>query len=93
MSSLDMGGSIRGEYKEVIHVDDKPSFSDHILEGVIHEVLEYGKGVIETKEHDSGFKQSLMGDEGCLPLMPILDADIIVSPSDIKLDEDRKSVV
>ena len=44
-------------------------------------------GVIETKEHDSGFKQSFVGDESCLLLMPILDADIVISPSDIKLDE------
>ena len=28
-----------------------------------------------------------MGDESCLLLMPILDADIVISPSDIKLDE------
>ena len=28
-----------------------------------------------------------MGDEGCLPLMPILDVNIVVSPSDIKLGE------
>ena len=28
-----------------------------------------------------------MGNEGCLPLMPILDMDIVVSPLDIKLGE------
>ena len=28
-----------------------------------------------------------MGNEGCLPLMPILDVDIVVSPSNIKLGE------
>ena len=28
-----------------------------------------------------------MGDEGCLPLMPILDADIVISPLDIELGE------
>ena len=51
-----MCGLIKGEYEEIIHVDDKPSFSNHISEEVIHEVLEYGGGVVETKEHDSGFK-------------------------------------
>ena len=28
-----------------------------------------------------------MGNEGSFPLMPVFDSDIIVSPSDIKLDE------
>jgi hypothetical protein len=31
---------IWGEDEEVVHIDDKPSFSNHILEGVVHEVLE-----------------------------------------------------
>ena len=51
-----MGGFIREEYEEIVHVDNKPSFSDHVLEGVIHEVLKYGRGVVETKEHNSGFE-------------------------------------
>ena len=43
------------EYEEVVHVDDKSSFDNHVSKEVIHEALEHG-GVIETKEHDSGFK-------------------------------------
>ena len=63
----------------VLHltVDDEPSLSDHISEGVIHESLEHGRGVTEAKEHDSRFKESFVGDEGHFPLMTILDADII----------------
>ena len=56
MSSLDVGSLIRGEYKEVVHVDDEPSFNDHVSEGVIHEALECGRGVVETKEHNGGFE-------------------------------------
>ena len=51
-----MDGFIGGEYEEIIHVDDKPSFSNHVMKGVIHEALECGKGVVETKEHNSGFE-------------------------------------
>ena len=51
-----MGSLIRREYEEVIHVNDKPFFSDYVSKGVIHEVLEYGRGVIETEEHNSGFE-------------------------------------
>ena len=29
-----------------------------------------------------------MGNEGCLPLISILDANVVVSPSDVKLGED-----
>ena len=82
-----MGSLIREEYEKIIHVDDKPSFDNHILEGVIHEMLECGGGVVETKEHNGRFEQSFVCDEGCLPLMPILDADIVVSPSNVKLGE------
>ena len=51
-----MGSLVGGEYKEVIYVDNKPSLSDHVSEGVIHEALECGKGVVETEEHNGGFK-------------------------------------
>ena len=51
-----MGGFIRKEHEEIIHVDDKPSFSNHVMKGVIYEALECGGGVVETKEHDSGFE-------------------------------------
>ena len=83
-----MGDHVRGINEEVDHVNDKPSFCDHITKGVIHEVLESGRRIGETKEHHSGFKESLMGDEGGFPLMSIFDSDIIVSPSNVKLGED-----
>ena len=87
MSSFDVGSLVGGEYKEVIHVDDEPSFNNHVSEEVIHEVLECGRGVIETEEHNGGFKQSFVGNEGCLPLVSILDVDIVVSLLNIKLGE------
>ena len=40
--------------KKVIHVDDEPSFCDHVSEGVIHELLECGGGIAKTKEHNGG---------------------------------------
>ena len=82
-----MGSLIGGEYEEVIHVDDEPSLSNYVSEGVIHEALKSSRRVVETKEHNGRFEQSFVGDEGCLPLMSILDADIVVSPLDVKLGE------
>ena len=82
-----MGFWVRGGDKEVIHVDDQPSFSNHVLEGVIHESLECGGRVAKTEEHDGGFKKSFVGDEGRLPLVTILDADIVVPPTNIEFSE------
>ena len=78
---------VRGEDEEVIHVDGEPSFGDHVMERVIHETLEHGRGVGGTKEHNSEFKETFMGDEGGLSLVTIFDADVM-APADVKLSEE-----
>jgi len=88
LSTFLVGGGVGGEDEEIIHVDNEPTFGDHIAEGVIHESLERGGGVGETEEHDGGFEEPLMGDEGGFPLVSVLDADIVVSPSYVELGED-----
>ena len=37
---------------EVVHVDDKPSLSNHVTELVIHELLECCRRVAKVKEHN-----------------------------------------
>ena len=81
-------GSVRGVDEEIIHVNDKPSFGDHVAEGVIHETLKGGGGIGESKEHHRGFEKSLVGNEGRLPLVTILYSYVIVSPADIEFSED-----
>ena len=76
-----MSSGIGREDKEVIHINDKPSFSDHVSEGVIHESLECGGGVGEAEEHNGRFKEALVGNKSGFPLMSILDADVVVAPS------------
>ena len=85
--SLCVGPRVRRGNKEIVHVDDKPSLSNHVSERVIHESLEYGGGIVKAKEHNGGFEESFVSDEGCLPLMAILDVDIIVSPMNVELCE------
>ena len=51
-----MEGGIWGVNEKVIHVNDGPSFGDHIAERVIHEPLEDSGGVGESEEHDGGFE-------------------------------------
>ena len=79
---------VRGEDEEIIHVDNKPSFSDHVSERIIHESLKGGRGVTQAKEHYCGFEQSFVSDESHFPLVSIPDADVIISPSDIEFGED-----
>ena len=78
---------VRGGDEKVIHVDEEPSFCDHVLKGVVHESLECGRGVAKAEEHDGGFEESFVGNEGCFPLVAILDADVVISPMNIEFGE------
>jgi len=88
LSAFLMSSDVGGEDEEVIHIDDEPSFSDHVSEGIVHKSLEGGGGVGEAEEHNGRFKEAFVGDEGSLPLMSVLDADVVVAPSNVKLSED-----
>ena len=77
-----------GVNAEVIHINDEPPFSNHISEGVRHESLEHGGRVCHAEEYDYGFIESSMGDKGGLPLVAVLDSDIVIPSSDIKLGKD-----
>ena len=83
-----MEGDVGGVDKEIVHINDEPSFSNHIAEGVVHETLEGGGGVGESEEHYGWFEEPLMGNEGCFPLVTVLDPYVIVPPSDVELSKD-----
>ena len=83
-----MKGGVGGVDEEVIHIDDEPSFGNHVTEGVIHEALEGCGGIGEPEEHHGWFEEPFMGDEGGFPLMSIFDPHIVVSPSNIEFGED-----
>ena len=78
---------VGGGNEEVVYVDDEPFFGDHVSEGVIHESLECSGGIAETEEHYCWFKEPFVGNESHLPLVTILDANVVVPPADIKLGE------
>ena len=40
-----VGGCIREINEEVIHVDDEPALCNHIVERVVHELLEGGREI------------------------------------------------
>ena len=82
-----VGFFVGGENKEVVHINDKPSLGDHVAERVVHEPLERGGGVGKPEEHHCWFEEAFMCDEGGLPLVAILDADVVVPPADVKLSK------
>ena len=65
----------------------EPLSSKDVCENVVHEHLEGGWSIATTKEHDGGFEESHWGDKGSFPLILFLEADVIVSPSYVKLGE------
>ena len=81
-------GGVGGIDEEIIHVDNEPSFGNHIAKGVIHETLEGGGGVGKSEEHHCAFEKSFMGNEGCFPFVTVLDSYIVVPPPDVELSED-----
>ena len=76
-----------GVDSEVVHIDLEPALSNHICEDVIHERLERRWSITKTKEHNGGFEKSKRSDECSLPLVFLMNADIVKSPSDVKFGE------
>ena len=74
-------------YPQVVHIDLEPSFGDHISENVIHKRLKGRRGVAEPKEHHSGCKEAERSDERCFPLVFLPDANVVITPLNIKLGE------
>jgi hypothetical protein len=88
---LRMSGIVRGEDQEIVHVNYEPSFSNDVTEKVVHESLKRGGGVVHAKEHDRRFEEAFMGEEGALPLISVLDVDVVIAPSNVKFGKDLSS--
>ena len=55
---------------------------------MVHEGLEGRQCITKLKEHYGGFEESKRSNEGSLPLVFFLDANIVVAPSDVKFHEE-----
>ena len=78
---------ILGVDSHVVHVYFQPLLREHICKDVVHESLEGGGSIAESKEHDGGFEASHGGDESGLPLIFLSDANVIISPTDVEFGE------
>jgi len=74
-------------HHEVVHVDNKPSFSKVVGEDMVHKRLKRRRRVALAKEHYGRFVEPVRSSESSLPLVGLLDSNIIVSPSNIKFRE------
>ena len=77
-------------YPQIVHINLEPSFSDHVGKDMIHEHLKGRRGITEAKEHDGGFEETERGDECCLPLIFLLNANVVIAPSNIKFSEQSR---
>ena len=64
---------------EIIHINLKPSFRDHVSENVVHEHLECRQRITEAEEHYCGFKESKWSDKHGFPLISLTNSNVIVS--------------
>ena len=75
---------------QVIHVDNKPSVADIVGKVKIHECLECWGRSTKPEKHYCWFEQPKRHDECSLPFISFLDLNIVVTPSYIKLGEERE---
>src|SRR5258705_571314 len=73
-----------GVDEDVIHVANSFIAINKGAEDVIHHHLEGSQQVAQSKEHDEWLKESLVHGEGCLPLIPFLQSDIVEAPTEVQ---------
>ena len=55
---------------------------------MVHECLERWRSIAETKKHDCGFIEVEGSNECSLPLIFFMNANVVISPSDIEFGEE-----
>jgi hypothetical protein len=84
-SDMSMFVAISGKDENVVEIHRDDPFHDEIVEYLIHHGLEGGRTIGEAKVHDQWFKEATIGAKCGLPLITLLNSDIIVPPTDVEL--------
>ncbi len=77
-----------GVNEDVVHVAYSLTVVDELMEYVIHYCLECHRGVAQSEEHDSWFKQALVSSECSFPLITLLNLHIVEPPMEVKYGEE-----
>ena len=56
---------------------------EHVAKNVIHEVLEGGGSIAESKRHYTPFEGAIVSPESCLPFVALLDLDQMVGVPEV----------
>ncbi len=81
-----------GVNEDVIHVAYYLAIVDELTEHVIHHCLECHRGVAQSEEHDSWFKQALVSLEHSFPLVTLLNPHIVEPPVEVEYSEELSVV-
>ena len=73
---------------QVVHVNDKPAFPDVVSKVEVHKCLKHRWRATKSEKHHHWFKQSKRCDEGSLPFITLLNSNVIISPSYVKLGKE-----
>ena len=76
-----------GIYEDIVHVDHHIALIDEVFENVIPHHLEGGQTIGKAEEYDKGLEEAPICLEGSLPLVPLFDLYVVVSPTYVKLHE------
>jgi len=68
------------ENQDVIQIHNHYAFYNEVSEEIVHYGLEGGWTISHAKEHYQGFEEAVVGAEGCLPLIPRSDLNIVEPP-------------
>jgi len=74
-------------HHEVVHVDDEPSFHKVVGEDMVHECLEGRRRVALAEKHNRRFIEPVRSSESGLPLVSLLNPNIVISPLNIEFRE------
>ncbi len=77
-----------GVDKDVIHGAYYLTIVDELMEYVIHHCLECHRGVAQSEEHNSWFKQASVSLECSLPLITLLNPYIVEPPAEVEYSEE-----
>jgi len=73
--------------QNIIQVHYDNPFCYDSSKDIVHHSLEGGGAVGHSKKHYEGFKEAIVGVEGCYPFISRLDVYIIETPADIQFCE------
>ena len=77
------------EYENVIDIDDDTSCAKDRVEQHVHDSLKSCRRVAQAEEHDLGNVGPKGGNEGCSVAVFRANANVVESPSDVKLGENH----